>query len=242
MNLEQMDFRCPEAVVVENVRLEGYRLVAAPLNYLYKKGYAKKVKDYVEAGGCYVTTYFSGMVDETDLCILDKHPLEDVLGIRTEEMDAAPAHRTNSIRYEGKSYPTGCLREISHVVPGGGTQVLASYEADYYADFPALTRKNYGSGKAYYLACETEEGFLRDFYAALAEETGIRTEFTGSLPHGVTVSRREGAEAVWFVQNFNETETEINLPGSYARVPDGAPVKGRVTLKPFACLILKAAD
>ena len=27
MNLEQMDFRCPEAVVVENVRLEGYRLV-----------------------------------------------------------------------------------------------------------------------------------------------------------------------------------------------------------------------
>ena len=26
MNLEQMDFRCPDASVVENVRLEGYRL------------------------------------------------------------------------------------------------------------------------------------------------------------------------------------------------------------------------
>ena len=130
--------------------------MAAPLNYLYKKGYAKKVKDYVEAGGCYVATYFSGVVDETDLCILDRHPLEELLGIRTEEMDAAPDHRVNSISFEGKSYKTGCLREISHVIPGEGAEVLASYESDYYAGCPALTRKSYGSGRAYYLACETE--------------------------------------------------------------------------------------
>ena len=123
--------------------------------------------------------------------ILDRHPLEELLGIRTEEMDAAPDHRVNSISFEGKSYKTGCLREISHVIPGEGAEVLASYESDYYAGCPALTRKSYGSGKAYYLACETEEAFLKALYAGLAEENGIGTEFTGRLPYGVTVSHRD---------------------------------------------------
>src|SRR5699024_8791422 len=48
--------------------LEGYAVVAAPLNYMYKPGYAEKVRRFVEGGGIYVTTYFSGIVDDTDLC------------------------------------------------------------------------------------------------------------------------------------------------------------------------------
>ena len=42
----------------------------------------------MEAGGTYVTTYFSGIVNETDLCFIGRHPLEDVLGVVSEEMDA----------------------------------------------------------------------------------------------------------------------------------------------------------
>ena len=155
-------------------------------------------------------------------------------------MDAAPDHRVNSIGFEGKSYKTGCLREISHVIPGEGAEVLASYESDYYAGCPALTRKSYGSGRAYYLACETEEAFLKALYAGLAEENGIGTEFTGRLPYGVTVSHREGGQDLWFVQNFNEAETQMELPGTYARVEDGMELKGSITLKPFECLILAA--
>ena len=230
--------------VDEDSDLSGYRLVTAPLNYLKKKGYAAKVKAYVEAGGCYVSTYFSGVVDETDLCILDRHPLEEVLGICTEEMDAANEYHPNSIYFGGKSYQTGCLREVSHVVPGSGTEVLASYEADYYAGLPALTCKRYGNGKAYYLACETEADFLRAFYAQLAGENNVDGAFTGKLPYGVTASRREGERNLWFLQNFNASEVEAELPDTYTRVADGARVEGKVVLKPYECLILaeKQAD
>ncbi len=224
--------------VDEDSDLSGYRLVTAPLNYLYKKGYAAKVKAYVEAGGCYVSTYFSGVVDETDLCILDRHPLEEVLGICTEEMDAANEKHPNSIYFGGKSYRTGCLREVSHVVPGSGTEVLASYEADYYAGLPALTCKRFGNGKAYYLACETEADFLRAFYAQLAEENNVDGAFTGKLPYGVTASRRDGERNLWFLQNYNASEAEAELPGTYTRVADGARVEGKVVLKPYECLIL----
>ena len=53
-----------EADIVDmDADLSAYKLIVAPLNYMYKPGYADKVKKYVENGGVYVTTFFSGMAD-----------------------------------------------------------------------------------------------------------------------------------------------------------------------------------
>ena len=81
--------------------LEDYQLVLAPLNYMYKEGYPKKVRKFVADGGVYVTTYFSGLVDESDLCFLGNHPLEDVLGIEQEEIDAPMEEFPNSFPLSG---------------------------------------------------------------------------------------------------------------------------------------------
>ena len=68
--------------------------------------------------------------------------------------------------------------------------------------------------------------------------------FTGKLPYGVTASRREGERNLWFLQNFNASEVEAELPDTYTRVADGARVEGKVVLKPYECGILaeKQAD
>ena len=192
--------------------MDGYALVSAPLAYLYQEGYAERVKKFVEEGGTYLATYFSGVVDENDLCILDRHPLEEVLGIRTEEMDTVvPEVLPNTISFAGKSWKAGQLREVSHVVEDvkNPVKVLGSYEQDYYQGFPALTEKKYGKGRALYLACETEKPFLKALYERLAEECGIRGEFTGRLPEGVAVSRRDGDRPVWFLQNFNRETAQV---------------------------------
>ena len=120
-------------------------------------------------------------------------------------------------------------------------EVLASYETDYYEGVPAVTRREYGEGKAYYLACETEDGFLSAFYGKLIQELGIAGEFTGKLPYGVAVSKREGNGEFWFIQNFNREETQLELPFAAAVVPEGTPLEGSVTLKPYECLVLKRA-
>lgn len=225
----------------EEDSMEGYDLVCAPLAYQYREGYAQRVKKYVEEGGTYLATYFSGVADETDLCILDRHPLEEVLGIRTEEMDAVHVEALpNTISFGEKSWQVGQLREISHVVsdPENPVEVLSVYEQDYYQGFPALTRKKYGKGNALYLACEAEEGFLKALYEWLAGECRIRGEFTGRLPQGVVVSRRDGEKPVWFLQNFNREEKTVELPFACRTVEDGRTLEGSVTLKPYECVIL----
>lgn len=224
--------------ISEEDTMEGYRLVVAPMAYMYKEGYADRVEEFVKKGGVYVATYFSGVVDDSDLCILGSHPLEKVLGIRPEEMDAATQYQPNSISYGGKSWKTGCLREVSHVAENAQTEVLSSYETDYYQGLPALSRNKYHDGWAYYLACETEEGFLKQLYRSLAVEAGAAGEFTGLLPEGLTVSRRDGEKKIWFLQNFNAKEVQVELPFPAVTVPDGEAITGQAVLKPYECLIL----
>lgn len=67
--------------------LLDYQLVVAPTLYLYKKEYIHKVEAYVEAGGIYVTTYWSGVVNETDLCFIGERPHERLLGLSVDEID-----------------------------------------------------------------------------------------------------------------------------------------------------------
>ena len=50
--------------------LDEYELVIAPLNYMYRGNYVREVENYVKSGGSYLTTYWSGEVDENNLCFI----------------------------------------------------------------------------------------------------------------------------------------------------------------------------
>lgn len=49
--------------------LSKYKLLIAPLLYMTKTGYDEKIRKFVREGGIFVTTFFSGIVDEHDLVI-----------------------------------------------------------------------------------------------------------------------------------------------------------------------------
>lgn len=177
--------------------LDGYRVVVAPMNYLYKAGYAKKVKKYVENGGIYITTCWSGIVDENDLCFTGEHPLREVLGIRQEEIDAPGEEFRNSISFGGKTYTVGELCEVVHKESG---QVLHVYEKEFYAGSPAVVKNEFGKGCAYYLAAEFGREFYHDFYKECLGKAGIENPLKTELPYGVTVSERKGENSLIFLQ------------------------------------------
>ena len=83
--------------------IEEYQIVAAPMVYLFRCGFEEKVRSFVEQGGILVMTYWSGVVDDTDLCYLGgtPHGLLDVLGIRMEEIDGCTILK----RMKGFRYP-----------------------------------------------------------------------------------------------------------------------------------------
>ena len=65
--------------------LSGYKIVAAPMAYMFKDGYEEKLRAYAENGGTLVITYWTGLVDGTDKCFLGGTPygLMEAAGLRT---------------------------------------------------------------------------------------------------------------------------------------------------------------
>lgn len=221
--------------------LEGYSLVIAPYNYMYRGDYADRVRKFTEAGGTYVTTCWSGEVDESSLCFTESHPLRDVLGIRTEEIDVMPEYVHNRVVCDGKAYK---VRDLCAMVHAESAEVLAVYEKDFYAGYPAVTVNRYGEGRAYFIASANEEPFYRDLVKMLTEQTGsgCTLKLSGELPECVTVNERRGGgekDSLWFVQNFNAGESEITLEGKYRDIETGEEVSGEYALKGYQCLILE---
>lgn len=210
---------------------------------MYRDGYAERVRNFVAARGTYVTTYWSGEADTSGLCFTDRHPLSDVLGIRTEEIEVSPEYVKNGISYRGRKYDISGICALVHAETA---EILGTYEKDFYAGYPALTVHSYGKGKAYYIAAQAD--FLSDFYRTLAEETGCGCALAldGELPGGVTVNERAadavlgGSErSLWFVQNFLPGETKIVLAKVYRDAETGERVEGEIRLAGYQCLVLE---
>ncbi|MGN0298878.1 MAG: beta-galactosidase [Lachnospiraceae bacterium] len=200
--------------------LSGYQLVIAPLLYMCKTGYDEKLRNYVKAGGCLITTYFSGIVDEHDLVYAGGYPgpLKDILGIWVEESDALPEGEENSFNLFGSHYPAYVLCDLIHLE--GGAQALSVYESDFYQGTPVITKKEFGNGLAYYVGTRSNAAFYRDFLRHLFKKLGIKGSM--SVPLGVEAAVRVGEKgSVLFLMNHAERVQGIVLEEDYLDLLSG---------------------
>lgn len=198
-----------------NEDLSKYDIVIAPVMYMVKEDFAEKIEDYVAAGGTFVTTFFSGIVNENDLVTLGGYPgeLRPLLGIWAEETDALFPDQHNQIvmkqtwgELQGE-YECGLLCDLIH---SEGAEVLAEYGSDFYQGMPVLTVNKYGKGKAYYVASSPEAAFLKGFLANLCAEKGIEPLL--NAPAGIETTRRvNDGVSYLFLLNHNASDVEVDL-------------------------------
>lgn len=181
-------------------KLDDYKLVIAPLLYMVKEGTDEKIRQFVKNGGTFVTTYLSGMVDESDLVTTEGYPgkLRDILGIWVEERDALPPDRKNHFVWEGKSYEAGTICDIFHPETA---RTLACYQEDFYAGMPVMSENRYGKGKAYYIATRSESSFYEDLMQMLLEEQKIQPLFPPYEGLEVTVRQKEGKRYLFLINH-----------------------------------------
>ena len=206
-------------VIDETCSLDGYRIVSAPMVYLLREGWTEKVRNFVKNGGIFLLTYWSGIVDETDLCYLGgtPHDLMDVMGFRSMEIDGLYDGEWN----EGIPEPENPLHlerayrcsHLCELVQPSTAEVLMTYGKDFYDGMPAMTRNVSGKGKAYAVCADFEQGLYDEVCRKLAEEAGVE-RIVEEVPEGVEVTMREQKDGTRyvFVQNFNREAVEVKLP------------------------------
>ena len=226
--------------------LTRYKLVIAPMLYMVRPGVAERISAFVHAGGTFVATYWSGIVDENDLCFLGGFPgpLRPVLGIWAEEIDALYEGEGNGVQpVPGNELGLNgeyTARELCDLIHVESAQVLATYESDFYAGRPALTANKFGEGLAYYIASRNDARFLDDLCGALAAQLGLLRSLEADLPHGVSAQlRTDGQHRYVFLMNFRAAPASVELPeGVYRDLLTGKEVKTRADLEAYGVMVL----
>ena len=198
----------PCDIVPVDADLSSYKMVVAPIAYMIKKGYAKKLDEFVKKGGNLVTTFFSGYVDESDL-VQGAYPgkLTDILGIWVEESDALPDGESNSFVYNGNTYEAKILCDIIRPL---NARVISTYEQDFYAGEPVLTVNSYGQGKAYYVGCSSNSDFYYELLQKISSELGIRG-IMKEIPQVEVTRRVHGSDEFIYILNHDAESKNIIL-------------------------------
>ena len=179
LNVDLVDMTCD---------LSGYKIFAAPMCYMFRDGFEEKVRKFVEDGGIFIATYWSGIVDDTDRCYLGGVPygLMDVLGIRSTEIDGLYDWEENSlVPVEGNVLgmeKTYSCKYLCDLVELRGAKTVMTYGSDFYAGYPALTVNSYGKGQAWYVAADAEKEFQENLIRKIAEQSGISCGVDGEIP------------------------------------------------------------
>ena len=196
----------------ETADLTGYRLVVVPMLYLLTDDFAKKLCDFAQNGGTVVVTYWTGVVDESDLCRLGDTPygLTGLLGLRRTEIDGMYDGETRRCTpASGCALPeaqASILCEVAVLNDTDPAEPLSIYAEDYFAQHPAAAVHKYGAGRAYYLASRFDEDFYRAFYRDAAKELGLVPAWPQPLPAGVLAVKRGNFV---FVQNCTEQPVTV---------------------------------
>lgn len=233
-------------VINADCDLSRYKLVIAPMLYMVRDGFAQRIDSFVKAGGQFVTTYWSGIVNDSDLCHLGGFPgpLRPIMGIWAEEIDSLYDHETNLVQgIAGNElglsgpYTATHLCELIHLE---GARALASYGADFYAGYPAVTVNTYGQGKAYYVASRNDRAFQKTLFGALIRELNLTPALAARLPEGMTAQlRTDGEHDFIFLQNYTPQEHSVQLTEIYTDMFTNESITGQITVQGYGVRVFR---
>lgn len=228
----------------------AYKMIVAPMLYLIKPGVAERLEEYVKQGGVVVATYWTGIVDENDLCFMggfpggENSPLRRIFGIWSEEIDSLyddervsfVVTRPEKLGFEGEF----SIKHLMDHVHLEGAECLATYTTDLFAGKPMITKNSYEKGTAYYISARTDNEFNRQFYHSLTAQHQIEKPIA-TVPYGVSITTRESNEYRYlFIMNLLSKDQVLMAPlGQWIDMENNNETENMLTLTAYQVVTLK---
>ncbi len=228
-----VDFVHPEA------DLSRYKLVIAPNLYLVNDTSAKNINQYVENGGTLLISFFSGIVDENEHIRLGGYPapFRDMLGLVIEEYVPYSEMQSNTFcTTDGKHFSCSFWSDVIHLK---SAQALGTFEHEYYAGLPAMTRNQFGKGTAYYISTVPEQSGVDWMIEEVCITASIKP-IASNIPAGVEIIQRMNENDSWlFLLNHSTEKVTVQLEAGGIDLLTGADVQEVIELEPTEVAILQ---
>lgn len=232
----------PVNMIPYDADFSRYKVIAAPVLYMVKAGMKEALERFVAGGGILLTTFMSGIVNESDNVYLGGYPgpLRDLAGIWAEEIDALAPEQQNLIRFS--DHTEGSCSMLCDLIHLEGAECIAEYASDFYAGTPAVTRNRFGYGSVYYVGTQLEQAALAKVLSMLCAEAEICGLTADATPLEVAVRATDDA-AYYFLMNFSGQNASV--PKEFVGQTDllsDTILSEQTLLKPYDVCIVRSLN
>jgi beta-galactosidase len=231
-------------VITKDQNFDSYQLIIAPMLYLLPKTTMKKLQSYTKNGGTLVSSYLTGIVDETDLAYLGGWPSElvDLFGLSVKENDTLYPKQKNKITFNDKVYP---VHDYCSVFETHTAEILGIYQEDFYRGQGALASNKFGKGTAYYIGARTDLDFLTSFYDEICQKLDLKNNWVIDGSVDVSIQSREKqvdeseTSVYQFVMNFSEVNQKVVVATEGIDLITGNKTSSTLNLLPYEVKVIK---
>ena len=219
-----------------------YKIVVAPVLYMIKDGMKEALTQFVKNGGILITTFMSGLVNQSDNVHLGGYPgpLRELAGVWVEEIDALAPEQTNAINFaDGSTSTCHLLCDLMHLE---GAECIARYASNFYAEMPAVTRNEFGKGYTYYIGTNMNSDGIAKVLDMAVLAGGVSPVINEATGLEVTCRKAEDC-TYYFIFNFKDKV--LPLPNCFDGFKDlltGETVAGGRMMKQYDALLIAIAD
>ncbi len=189
--------------------LSGYDVVLAPALHMVKGDLSKRLEEVADRGGSVLATFLSGRVDGNDNAFLMDMPgpLGDLMGIRIDEWDAREPSFVNPVRLGADRVVESRL--VFEIVLPQGADVIGTYQDDFYAGTPAVTRNSFGAGHGWYVAAGLDQAGVSWVVRQVLDRHGLAGPYA-DVPDLETATRvTPDGTRVLFLLNHRADPVEV---------------------------------
>ncbi len=199
----------PVDIIPTNGSFSGYSIIIAPVLYMVKDGMQHSLETYVNKGGVLITTFMSGIVDQSDNVHLGGYPgpLRRLAGVWVEEIDALASEQSNNVKFKDDTeFTCHLLCDIVHLE---NAISVADYASNFYAASPAVTKNQFGKGEVFYVGTQLEKDALKKVLDMAVACTDVKSVIDAETKLEV-VCRTSGDKCYRFIMNM--TDDSVKLP------------------------------
>lgn len=215
-----------------------YRAVFLPAFDLTTDEFGRKCEEYVRQGGILVVTFRSGTRNDNNRMTDQTLPgvFRDLAGTELEEFDSIGGFGRR-VGVDGAFGP-GTASVWCDILAPTGAEVLARYQAGFYAGKPAVTVNRFGQGLVYYVGCDLDEPAMDRLVGRILEGIPADTPLTARVK-GVEVAVRTQGTLHWYVvMNHNDRPVSLPLDGNYSDELAQTDRTGSLDLGPYGVAVL----
>ncbi len=229
----------PVEIISQNSDISRYKLLMIPNLIMATDEFNAKITEYVSKGGTVVMDFRTGakLMDNRMVPLPLPGHFRQLLGTTVEEYGTLQKGENTGVKLleSGAEFKGAVWYDV---LSPETAETLAVYTEDYFAGKAAVTRNAYGSGKAYYVGTEGDEGLLDKLLDEISKAGGIKPNL-GIAREGVEITRRcKGDKTYYFVINHNSHSERIALAGRYTDMISGEEIEGELHIQQNGVMVL----